>query len=179
MKKTFLDVAKDGIRAEFNNGLKIIAATALVIVKSENDKQAYKDLYDFIKVTSEKNGEDWHRVKSQRTKTVQAGRAVAYARADAFMACERIEDAMALLRAEGLTNWSLILKKYKADGTRKDPPKECECSGPEVTATMVNKELTTEQLVNDLLTIYEKMDRGAFWATIRSIQNSEKTRVAA
>lgn len=180
MIKTYLQIAKDGIKAEFNNGLKTIAATALAIVKSDDDKATYKDLYNFIKNTSEKMGENWDRVKSQRTKTIQAGRAIAYARAEAFMKCETIEDAMALLRAEGLTNWSLILKEYKADGSRKDPPKqETESSGPESTVTMVNEKLTTEQLVNDLLTIYEKMDRSVFWATIRSISESEKARVAA
>lgn len=179
MTKTYLQLAKDGIKAEFNNGLKTIAATALAIVKADDDKATYKELYTFIKNTSEKIGEDWDRVKSQRTKTIQAGRAVAYARAEAFMKCETIEDAMALLRGEGLTNWSLILKKYKADGTMKEAKQEAESTGPESTVTIVNKELTTEELVNELLTIYDKMDRGAFWATIRSIQDSEKARVAA
>lgn len=178
MKKTFLEIAKDGIRNEFNNGLKTIAATALAIVKSDDDKGTYKALYEFIKVTSEKMGEDWERVKSQRTKTIQAGRAIAYAWAEGFMGCDTIEDAMGLLRAMGLTNWTLILKQYKADGTRKDPKQESESGGPKSTAT-VNKSETTEDLVNDLLTIYEKMDRGAFWATILSIQDSEKARVAA
>ena len=179
MNKTFLQLAKDGIKAEFNNGLKTIAATALAIVKADDDKATYKALYEFIKTTSGKIGEDWDRVKSQRTKTIQAGRAIAYARTEALMKCETIEDATALLRAEGLTNWSLILKQYKADGTRKDPKQEAEPSGPESTAKTVNKELTTEQLINDLLTIYDKMDREAFWSTIRSISESEKARVAA
>ena len=174
-----LNKTKTAIRNEFNNGLKVIANTALSIALATDDKGAYAMLLDYVKSQSEKQGEDWSKVKSQRTKTVQAGRAIAYAFYDKIRTMEEA-DLITFLKQEKLTNWSLILKQYKSDGSRKDPKAEPNPNGPKVQTPIVNDTAAvTESQVQALVDLFKAMDPNVFWATIRNLKDEEQKQAKA